>query len=431
MTLWLSTLRIQFYYTYPTNTDITLTHNDSMQFPAVTICNVNPISLSALRNPRVKTSYLTRILTSIERTPNINITVEDWDDLVDDSYFNNIDGDRAAYLEIQGLYMNLSEDERRTYGHQLDTMMLSCVFNEYRCSPLNFSYFHNPKHGNCFVFNSGANDPILTTQHSGSTYGLSLELYIEHNDYIASLANDAGIRIEIHNQTHMPFPEDYGYSLFPGARNSIGISMVEIRREIYPYGDCNKYTDDENTRLNAYVDTVNLPIHYSDKACKKTCYQRQMISQCGCCLTEYPCVSKATTRVWTRYCNFTLRADGKNDNYDMCSDLCHETVFSTEISMNMWPSNPHMRNYVLNPHITYNFDLLTSRENVLKLDVYYKDLNYESIDTSYSYAADSLLSDIGGQLGLWLGLSVVTLFEFVELVFDCIILLLRRCRCRE
>ena len=29
-----------------------------------------------------------------------------------------------------------------------------------------------------------------------------------------------------------------------------------------------------------------------------------------------------------------------------------------------------------------------------------------------------LLSDLGGQVGLWMGLSVLTLFEVVELVWD-------------
>ena len=30
------------------------------------------------------------------------------------------------------------------------------------------------------------------------------------------------------------------------------------------------------------------------------------------------------------------------------------------------------------------------------------------------------LSDIGGQVGLWMGVSILTLFEFVEFIFDLV-----------
>ena len=43
----------------------------------------------------------------------------------------------------------------------------------------------------------------------------------------------------------------------------------------------------------------------------------------------------------------------------------------------------------------------------------------------------SLISDFGGQLGLWLGLSMMTVFESVELVVDLLVLAARRARRRN
>ena len=58
--------------------------------------------------------------------------------------------------------------------------------------------------------------------------GLKLELYVEQDEYIESLSDAAGMRILVHNQTEMPFPEDEGFSVSPGSKTSVGLGKVGI-----------------------------------------------------------------------------------------------------------------------------------------------------------------------------------------------------------
>ena len=56
--------------------------------------------------------------------------------------------------------------------------------------------------------------------------GLTLELYIEHGEYIADLSPDAGVKLVVHNQSYMPFPEDDGFVIAPGTKTAIGLTLV-------------------------------------------------------------------------------------------------------------------------------------------------------------------------------------------------------------
>ncbi|KAI0240237.1 hypothetical protein LSAT2_009066 [Lamellibrachia satsuma] len=58
--------------------------------------------------------------------------------------------------------------------------------------------------------------------------------------------------------------------------------------------------------------------------------------------------------------------------------------------------------------------------NALKLEIYFKELDYQQIVTSPSYEVADLLADLGGQAGLWLGVSVIAFFEFFELLYDVV-----------
>ena len=57
--------------------------------------------------------------------------------------------------------------------------------------------------------------------------------------------------------------------------------------------------------------------------------------------------------------------------------------------------------------------MLYKREQGALIEVFFEQLNYESLMESEAYGMSNLLSDFGGQLGLWMGVSVITIFEVV------------------
>ena len=59
-----------------------------------------------------------------------------------------------------------------------------------------------------------------------SSAAFKLELYIEQDDYVPGIADGAGVRLVIHNQTDMPLPDEQGINLQPGTKTSIGLTRV-------------------------------------------------------------------------------------------------------------------------------------------------------------------------------------------------------------
>ena len=56
------------------------------------------------------------------------------------------------------------------------------------------------------------------------------------------------------------------------------------------------------------------------------------------------------------------------------------------------------------------------RENFLKVDIFYPELSYEETEQNIAFEFLSLLSEVGGFLGLLLGVSVLTVFELVDYI---------------
>ena len=56
--------------------------------------------------------------------------------------------------------------------------------------------------------------------------GLSLELFINQYQYVGQMNHAAGVRVLVHDQNAMPFPEDSAISVPTGQETFIGVNKV-------------------------------------------------------------------------------------------------------------------------------------------------------------------------------------------------------------
>ena len=56
------------------------------------------------------------------------------------------------------------------------------------------------------------------------------------------------------------------------------------------------------------------------------------------------------------------------------------------------------------------------KSNFLRVNVYLQSMTIEEYKEKTSYELANLFSDIGGTCGLWVGMSIITWCEFIELV---------------
>ena len=95
---------------------------------------------------------------------------------------------------------------------------------------MNCSYFYryyNTILGNCFVFNSGWDEfPLRQSHRTGRRYGLKLVIDISQTEYLPHVTDAAGVRVIVHPQERMPFPQDEGIIAAPATLTSIAVRQV-------------------------------------------------------------------------------------------------------------------------------------------------------------------------------------------------------------
>ena len=66
------------------------------------------------------------------------------------------------------------------------------------------------------------------------------------------------------------------------------------------------------------------------------------------------------------------------------------------------------------------------KKNILSLTIYYPDLSYTKISESPKLSTSNLISNIGGTMGLYVGISLLSLVEIIELIIEIILIIMKK-----
>ncbi|XP_023930597.1 acid-sensing ion channel 5-like, partial [Lingula anatina] len=296
-------------------------------------------------------------------------------------------------------------------GWYLNASNAICTF---RGRPCNWTTDFNhvfTAFGNCFTFN--ANNDAFQDQ-PGAKNGLSLEINIEQQYYSNRLQLgdqvDAGIFFHVHNQSVPPSVETDGRAVPPGFHAYVGLTRTDSYSIDPPYGLCNKSAE-----------LVNFP-DYSVAACVLECKEQHMLRECGCELFEYEGRGRECSLMEVTTCAKPLLGEIKTIYYFLwnhlyefsnmcdCPVACEDVTYATSVTYTSIPSNSTASELATNLRMSPT----EVKANYVIMDIYLENLNYIKSEQLPAVEPSALISDIGGQFGLFMGFSLLTIIEFIE-----------------
>ncbi|KAH7720951.1 DEG-1 protein [Aphelenchoides avenae] len=414
--LWQCILLIINYYSYPYSVQISLQFEERV-FPAVTLCNLNPYKQSVVRNypsvMRLMDTYAYVMeKVACELNPSCSFTANSTLDEYQVMYGLNDITDTAS-LQTKARRLLSIEIAQYDITPAIDTIgdfIQGCSFNLKDCDMENhWTPYIDPIMGSCFMFNK---DSQLMAKRAGPIYGLRLVLKTNISEFIAT-SDATGMRVMVHDQKEFPYPDIFGYNIQVGRSTQMGQEVIRLGP---PYSEC----------TNVKPDNYLYDRDYSNEGCQRSRYQDEMVANCSCYDPQFPRPNNTDAAVckipddfecWNSQTNAS-----RSDN--SCTQPCNEGLYKVIVSSAKWPGPGTMivGNCVEGMYAQSCVE--TFRENGAQLEIFYEKLNYELMEENVDYPVASLLSDFGGQSGLWLAWSAVTVIEIfvvdkISSIFGC------------
>ncbi len=450
------------YWKYPKITSITehyinMAHG-SIPPTEVMICNLNPIASNSNRvvdDEHSLESFITKV---------INITVCDGCSDTDYTYWMGI---RRKLRSTIGYFEYLGKTKIGRLGQSQESFIVDC--KAMRVSGVEKDYF--PCHSyvtihevitqylfKCFLLR------FTNKAFTAPIYGISVVLYLDNYDlewhkyfsYSSDFLQRKGVMVDILSPGDPPLGSRRSMFFPPGTFTDIRMYYERRTRLGPPYGDC---CSEVSKDLYVNKTWAGHAVNYSEQSCVSLCVEKLLLQTCGCIDAYGIIIMDHTETLGYPYCGdvklgavvFKAFLQCVKQNIrslsaqcsKQCPRRCYGTYHHAVTSSSRWPIDPipqqFYQQYIAGKPYEFRFNRelfndsnMANRYGILDTATYQVTSNFLRIDSYFSeneildmkdevkitWAA--LLSQLGGTLNLWSGITVIVIVELLELIITCV-----------
>ncbi|KAJ8336400.1 hypothetical protein SKAU_G00376200 [Synaphobranchus kaupii] len=422
-----SSNRVQYFLSSPVYTKAHVLHAERLVFPVVTICNVNLLLPRRMKRSEVFVAgqWLGLIGKNWQVSAGAGEALKSYVNESPWTPFSRI-VDFSRFLPPPGDSQPSTGQLLDRIGHQLDEMLLYCRFQGQKCGHQNFSTIFT-RYGKCYSFNTEEEGALPAGHHQGwhgerpgahagypagrvpacvggrpdvcdvdpRVKDLSVSSGVTGVGCVRfppdETSFEAGIKVQIHSQNEPPFIDQLGFGVAPGFQTFVSCQEQRLVYLPPPWGDCKVTPMDSE-----FFDT------YSISACRIDCETRYLVENCNCRMVHMPGDAPHCTP----------------EQYKECADPALDFLVEK--------GHKASAKYLAKK---FNKSEQYITDNILVLDIFFEALNYETIEQKKAYEVAGLLGDIGGQMGLFIGASILTILELFDYLYE--VIKYQLCRCSQ
>ncbi|XP_023239326.1 amiloride-sensitive sodium channel subunit alpha-like [Centruroides sculpturatus] len=243
---------------------------------------------------------------------------------------------------------------------------------------------------------------------------LRLWIDFQYNEYTPLQFRTSG-KVVIHEATNLPNPEWSGLNIEPGFFYKIKIQQLTKELLPAPYQtNCIDYSKfPRDMRSNAKLD---------QESCVDECLLNHTINICGCTFMRLAlsynrkiCESEESLKGSScekndKFCVCYAKKEAAKHCPHLCKLSCKQVYYEEKgLEILNWPGSiKKISNY-------YNYTNLTeARKTVASVQIFFTTMETTTRKYQPKYHFVEIFSYLGGFVGLWLGVSLLNIFEYIK-----------------
>ncbi|CAG0892226.1 unnamed protein product [Darwinula stevensoni] len=330
-----------------------------------------------------------------------------------------------------------------------------CSFNKEPCREQDFVVVDTEAFGKCLAFNYKGDKEVNRSNSRGTgefqdwyfkdqgffkgmkpSEGLQLLLTSYASNDVTLLSPTEGFRLSIHSPGTEPSPLEEGFDINMQTISYVGMRKVEFERiHTDVRGNC-AFDSYLVQRFDPTIFKITEKTKYSKQLCLRLCFF-QKTPEAESCLDHYilrssknkskNCNDTSLKEVWKKSYEKVFREDGFcGCPPQACTEEKLQWSFSSvqmgrenalRLDLLAWMRNEKRENMSASELKNKTF-CRHFKENLAGVNVYYENMAVEKTVEKQMYPWTSFIGTLGGMLGLYTGLSFVSLLEVLEWILD-------------